>query len=251
MGWSTVGISVPGAAHVADGNDGQDAFCCSLIPAVTGEGVVMALADGLGSRAFSGAAARLAAHAAIHALRAAAPLPTDIASLQKYARDAVRAAHDAVDFLASMGTDGAPGCTLLLALVLDDALVCAAVGDGAIVHVTQDDRLLMPYGPDPAAAGLADQVTPLSAGGPRCEPLVLGIANASVRAVGLSSDGLANVSVVATEAGPVIAPQSALDTLVRHVAGGGSARSIRDYVATDGLLRSRTADDLSLVVAAR
>jgi hypothetical protein len=69
--------------------------------------------------------------------------------------------------------------------------------------------------------------------------------------VALSSDGLANVSVVATPEGPAIAPASALDALVRHVADGGEARSLRDYVATDGPLRTRTADDLSLVVAAR
>jgi hypothetical protein len=250
--WTTVGLSVPGAGHVAEGRDGDDAFAARRVCSVSTEGVALCLADGVGARAFSGAAARLAVHAAVAELQRAEPLPDDHAGLQQRAREALGAAQRAIDLLAPIATADQPaGCTFLLAIAVGDLLVCVGVGDGAVVHVTVDGDVLMPLGPDPHGGEPANVVAALSVDRPCPEPQLLVIVDAGVKAVGLCSDGLASISVVGSPSGPVIAAGSALDVLVRHVADGGEARSLRDYVATDAELRARTADDLSLVVAAR
>jgi serine/threonine protein phosphatase PrpC len=150
--WRTVGLAVPGAAHVAQGRDGDDAFGAVRVSSSAGEAVFLALADGVGARRFSGGAARLAVHAALDEVRRGAPLPGEPAQLAERCLQALAAAQRAVDLIGSLTAEDVPppACTLLLAVAVGDVLVCLAVGDGAIVHLTHDDAALMPItaGPD-------------------------------------------------------------------------------------------------------
>lgn len=245
--WRVVGASVPGPSHVVRGRDGQDAFHVVHAGPDEDPWTVLAVADGLGSRELGGVAARLAVHvAAAHAAKAVGPGRD---ALRRAVAGACVAAHAAVDRLPV--PDGDAGCTLQVVILAGARIACGTVGDGAIVHLTDDGTLLMPVGPDPRGAGLANTTAALQQGRPCPVPRVVVISDSTARAVGVSTDGLTDVSVVAGDDGPRVAARSVLDTLVRRTAAGGDPVELCRYLAGDHELHRRTGDDLSLVVAWR
>lgn len=153
------GASVAGAAHVSSGTECQDRFAIRL----GGDGIVIAVADGLGSAPLSALGASEAVDAAVGAGAAmlghpSAPGPETVAAaMPAFAR--VR--------LERRTAEGAwplkhLGCTLVAIAVRGTSACVAHVGDGAVVALTGAGWVLAS---PPARAEYANVVDPLTADG--------------------------------------------------------------------------------------
>lgn len=140
---AVVGASSTGASHVRDKQPCQDAF--AFRP--TDDGVVIAVADGLGSASSSDRGARAAVDAAV----GGAPDPLEMVARARAALERI-AEEDQVP-LRDLA------CTLLCAVVTGDTVVTAHIGDGAIVGLSERLHLVSA----PEHTEYLNEVTPLTA----------------------------------------------------------------------------------------
>lgn len=131
-----------GPGHLRDGRPGQDAYAFSPL----GDGVIAAVADGLGTAPWGALGARVAVDAAVQCCSPAAAVVA--------ARVAVEAA--AAQVAAPLGDFG---CTLLVCLVSAEEVVTAHVGDGGAV--VESGLVLSP----PAESEYVEEVEPLTSPG--------------------------------------------------------------------------------------
>lgn len=159
-----IAATVAGPSHRREGRAGQDAFAYRLLP----DGVIAAVADGLGSAPWSGIGARLAVDAAITACSPAAAVAAARVALESAA---AALATPLRDF----------GCTLLVCQASPGEVVTAHVGDGGAVADT--GAVVSP----PADSEYVDEVEPLTADGWAAATRVNRVTGAA--AVALFTDG--------------------------------------------------------------
>lgn len=141
--WRVAGVSVKGVSHVRNGQPCQDAHCWRLL---SGETLVVAVADGAGSAPQADVGSAVAAAAAVEWI---AHRESIIAGLQdkeqwqKFLIEAVEAARDAVDAEAASRSLPARNLATTLILVVATPAVTAAaqVGDGAAIVADADGNL--------------------------------------------------------------------------------------------------------------
>lgn len=141
--WQMIAASVPGAGHVRRGLPCQDAHRVEELPR---GGMVVAVADGLGSAPCAEQGAQRAVDAAVTSLRAAlgAGQPKQGAVWRQVVRQAftdaratlVALAEEAARPLADYAT------TLLVAAVTNKGVAVGQVGDGAVVAYLAPGRLV-------------------------------------------------------------------------------------------------------------
>lgn len=141
--WRYALASVAGTSHARQGTPCQDASACEVLIAADGSRVLVAVvADGAGSAARSGEGAQLAcAHFVerIRALLANGGGPRDLTRefIVAWLADFQRAIVMRVEVAGGIPRDYA--CTLLAAVVGDDAAAYCQIGDGAIVVAAPDE----------------------------------------------------------------------------------------------------------------
>ncbi len=248
-GWKTVSAAVAGPNKDARGC--QDAVALRIARAGPRHALVIALADGAGSAAFGGDAARLIvrtlAGAAVSRLRRrllSAPDEAlwtldDMARVFAGARDAVtRAAQEHGNPLREWGSTG------LLAVVTPHATVLAQMGDGAIC-LRHADTWTCPIFPDLAAyVNVTTFVTHADAPlqthfGPPADALLL------------LSDGLQPLALD-YQAGQPHVPfcRAVIAELGKSTDGRKLQRDLQAWLASDAI-RARSDDDISLAMALR
>ena len=145
-----VGASVAGTSHLASGLPCQDHYAVRR----RDDGFVLAVCDGMGSRARADLGAAIAAQAAVGSLDA------DVGAMVERARTALGAAADdggiELDDLA---------CTFIGVLALGDAIWIAHVGDGAVVGLDGDRDLHVLSPAEPSE--YVNETTALTAAGYR------------------------------------------------------------------------------------
>lgn len=132
--WQMIAAAVPGASHLRRGIPCQDAY---RVAELTRGGIIVAVADGLGSAASADRGAQLAVDMAVTTLCAAATAnwPKRAATWRKLLAHAFAAAQQTLTITAA--AERRPladyATTLLVAVVTKQWLAVGQVGDGAIV----------------------------------------------------------------------------------------------------------------------
>lgn len=137
--WQMIAASVPGDSHLRRGMPCQDAYQVAELTGcgLSSGGIVVAVADGLGSAPCADRGAQVAVDAAVTTLCASAALtwPKRSVAWRKLLAHAFAAARHALTMIAAAEerplTDYAT--TLLVAVVTKQWLTVGQVGDGAIV----------------------------------------------------------------------------------------------------------------------
>lgn len=247
--WKTVSAAVAGPNKGERGC--QDAVAVRRVRVGARDALVMALADGAGSAAFGGDAARLIvrtlAGVAVSRLRRRLHHPerqqmwdlTDMAVAFARARDAVTQAAEAGGHpLREWGSTG------LLAVVTDDATVLAQMGDGAIC-LHHAGEWSCPIWPDldgyvNVTTFVTHAYAPLQSHiGPPADALLL------------LSDGLQSL-VLDYQTGRPHAPfcRAVIGELGKSTDGRKLRRDLTAWLSSD-VIRTRSDDDISLAMALR
>jgi hypothetical protein len=135
--WRTAYGSAAGTAHIRNGTVCQDAGRCTVVPAADGDEILVAsLADGAGSAQRSQRGAALAVAAFQRDFAAAAQDNTGLDGIDRaFVLGWLAQTQDAIRTEASEAGCQAKdyACTLLGAVITDQAAVYVQIGDGAIV----------------------------------------------------------------------------------------------------------------------
>lgn len=141
--WQMIAASIPGAGHVRRGLPCQDAHRVEELPR---GGMVVAVADGLGSAPCAEQGAHLAVDTAVTALRAALETgqPKQGAAWRQVVRQAFTEAR--ATLAACAAAEARPladyATTLLVAVVTNKGVAVGQVGDGAVVARLAPGRLV-------------------------------------------------------------------------------------------------------------
>lgn len=142
-GWRYAASSVIGTSHLRSGTECQDFHAATLVPASSGaEVVIAAAADGAGSAKRSLNGARQACHTFFECAQlAVAQLGQALDFLHDgFAIDTLEDVRTRIAELAHESDEplSAYACTMLGAIVADDAAFFLQIGDGAIVYRMRD-----------------------------------------------------------------------------------------------------------------
>lgn len=238
--WTWCAVSVTGGRHVAQGLPSQDRV--QVVP--IGELLLIALADGAGSAVRGADGAEVAVEAAV---KVATRLLIDGSPSEEEAvrvlRAAITAAKRAIRREAAyQGADrSAFATTLLLAICGPEFVAVAQVGDSccAIQHADGLLELALP----PQKGQWANETTMLTKELVRPKIRVI---RSPVAAVFAFSDGLERISLMAD-----LTPHTGfflplLDTVREQ---GSAAAAGLEHFFTSDRVRSRTDDDITLVIA--
>lgn len=144
IGWRHAASSVIGTSHLSNGTECQDFYGINLASAASGADVVIAAAaDGAGSAKRSLNGARQACHTFFECAQlAVAQLGQALDFLHDgFARDTLEEVRARLAELANESDEplSAYACTMLGAIVADDAAFFLQIGDGAIVYRMRND----------------------------------------------------------------------------------------------------------------
>ncbi len=243
--WQAIGASVQGTSHIRAGIPCQDAHGYRLLS----NGVIAAVADGLGSAARADEGAKIAVETALDALAEALvdSLPFNSDTLLKIVQDAFTHARQALEQTAS--NSALPlrdyGTTLIVTMVTEDWLVLGHIGDGAVVALFADDTLKTVS--PPQRGEYVNEATPLTAQ----DALLMAhfsVCQAPVKAVALLTDGLQHLSLnLATDApfAPFFAPFFSAITQTLDVSEASG--QLAAFLGSERVC-ARTDDDKTLVL---
>ncbi|HUQ40003.1 MAG TPA: PP2C family serine/threonine-protein phosphatase [Acidimicrobiales bacterium] len=244
-----VGASVTGSGHRQRGRGCDDAHHVVAIGDDSGDGVVLAVADGAGS-------ARLAAVGAETAVVWAAELAAWLIAEAEGAGRAVTWPHLLTDVLhATRGrlqrravAHGARladlSTTLSVAVLLPDVLAVAQVGDGAVVVRRADGVALLD---PPGRSEYLNETCFVTSDGWRDDLRVSVEDAAAVTGIALMTDGLQLLALDLAAGRP---HEPFFTPLWDFAAGDGQAGELESFLASDRVA-ARTDDDTTLVLAVR
>lgn len=245
--WKVIAASVTGLSHVARGQGNEDSELTACLP----QGALMlALADGAGSAKRAAEGSRLAVATAVDALAAALAGEDDLPLTARVLRAVLARVRRT---LAARAREvrvrpGEFACTLLLAVIQDDTLAVLQLGDGAVVARAEEDwqRVTRPL----HGRHAGETVFVTSRGATRLASVEIRPL-AGIHALALLTDGLEPVATNVASGAPH-APF--FDPLVTFARGKHSAEELgpelERFLGSDRV-QSRTADDLSLILAVR
>ena len=254
--WRVSHGSVTGTRHMRNGEVCQDHSCHLQMPRISGDTLVAAVADGMGSARLGGPGAHAASEAAATAAslllwerRAETPAPERMESLLYASMLAARLTLE-----EKAAEEGAPledlATTLLLMVHTRGMIATAQVGDGAAVASTQrgEYRTLA----TPQRGEYANETTPITTKRAlhHCQITIVRTPK-PVREIALLTDGLLNVSMDMSTLDPhppFFANMS--DWLRAHRGPEHPNQKLRDTLSSD-LITRRTDDDLTLLLAVR
>lgn len=246
--WRFAAAKAIGTSHIQAQLPCQDEFVCELIG---GKSLIVALADGAGSAAFAKRGAELAVQTTIsHVKQAIAEKRTDFAC---FLRESAIAARDAIS--AEANQEGAAlrsyACTLLVAVLSQDGGGALQIGDGVIVVSDGGDEWSWVFWPQ---RGEYANTTNFLTDDAACEQMQVEAFSGAVTDIAVMSDGLEPLAVH-------YASKSVHDPFFRGlfkplVESNGNAEIHKISVALEQFLsservRSRTDDDVSLILATR
>lgn len=156
--YKILGASMIGPLHIIKGIPCQDAYAYETLP--SGH-IIIAIADGLGSAAMSEIGSRIAVDAAVEAIKKKTIDSIKNDSLSSLARDSVVAARKALEekALTLQCTLCDLACTFISVIMLEDSLVVAHIGDGAVVAKKGEDLFVVS---EPGDSEYVNEVTPLT-----------------------------------------------------------------------------------------
>jgi hypothetical protein len=247
--WKLLFQSVRGPAHERDGRPCQDSCLVRLHRSREAHVLVMACAAGAESARHAGAGARVACRGIVRIvlddLREGLPVAhvdrdtalSWLRLLQPYLMEEARAHLAGVEQLA---------CTLLLAVVGDEAAAFAQVGDGAIL-VRKADTFRPVFWPQTGPAGEVCFVTD-----PSCEQhLAFDLRPGRVEDVAMLTGGLQRLALSFAERS---AHQPFFEPLFRKLRdaapGGRLPVALREFLSS-AAVKGRSDDDKTLLLAAR
>jgi hypothetical protein len=259
--WRVFGASVPGASHLRAGLPCQDAHRYDYEEAT--DALLLAVADGAGSRERSAEGAVLAVGMAVDVLREAllrAAMPDDGPSWLQFLHYATDTIHDRFLRIASQVAgiahdDDADSLatTLTVAVVRLPWVGLISVGDGFVVARTNRSELHLLLQPS-ADREAPNQTTFLTSPDSRERAQIAYAWEPELTGVALATDGLASATLDFDRdrpAAPLRPHRQYFDPLFKRVAGdehgwGGIAR----HLLSDGM-HATTQDDLTILLAVR
>jgi hypothetical protein len=140
--WRIVGASVVGSSHISGGLPCQDFSLHALLEAPEGQVLVVAVSDGAGSAQEAAVASCTACHTLVALARAFVAEGGCVSALDRMQVE--RWIANIADTLAQKAEKSGYhireyACTLLAAVIADDAAVFLQIGDGAIVTSQGED----------------------------------------------------------------------------------------------------------------
>jgi hypothetical protein len=252
--WRIIRTSVRGSSHEKRGQPCQDANDCRLIAP---DWVALAVADGAGSAAHSDVGAQTAAACAVTVLSdhmrahlANEKSVNDEAGWRAVMDDVLRASQAAVRKEAEIR--GVPvrelASTLLVVLLGPDLTLAVQVGDGATVVQFEDGEVTALTRPQPGE--YINEATFLTASDAlKCAQFAL--RPVPVRSAAVLTDGL---QMLALEHEGWTPHRPFFQPLFDFVEGQTDSEAVQaafEEIMTSPRVRSRTDDDLTLVVATR
>lgn len=247
--WQVVGASVAGRWHGRHGVPCQDAYAYEILR----EGVVVAVADGLGSAPRSEEGASLAVNRGIDSLKltlnkGVPTNPDEWKSLLSSAFLAVRKAlkskaHEDEEELRSFAT------TLILAVVMDQWLTVGHIGDGAVVMLSADDKVKMASSPQESE--YVNEVMPLTSE-MALEQVRYNVYQESIKTVALLTDGLQHLSIGTVTGEPY---EGFFGPFFEAISEGGldvkeANKSLEKFLASERVAM-KVDDDKTLVLVGR
>ncbi len=245
--WTVVGSSVAGSSHAARGVACQDAFAHHETDGV----VVIAVADGAGSKAKSDVGARIAVERAVAhlAARGKAALDSSLAGAAEAALQAIK------EEAASAGAEVSDyAATLLLAVAAADRARVFQIGDGAIVACAAVQNPILVNGETPyhftwpPRGTYANETTFLTS------PAALATAQEAVwpgpiEGIAVITDGLQRVALDFAKARPFDKFFLPLFAFATYAPADMANEKLVEFLGSPKV-RKKTDDDVTLVLAA-
>lgn len=244
--WVVLGASVQGTSHLRALLPCQDAHAYRVLKG----GVILAVADGLGSAPLSGIGAELAASRAVSWLTGQLEqvFPNKVEGWKQLLRNCFAEARAALE--AASGQSGSPlrayGTTLLVAVLAEGWLAAGHVGDGAAVAALESGELLTVCAPQNAE--YINETYSLA------QPDALSQAEFAAQpgqfsALALFSDGLQQLALAGLR--PHLPFFTPLFQQLSKVSDPASAsRKLAEFLASERVC-ARTDDDKTLLLAGR
>ncbi|MHB8284755.1 MAG: PP2C family serine/threonine-protein phosphatase [Caulobacteraceae bacterium] len=244
--WRYAAARTVGVSHVKSGTPCQDRYA----HAIDGQNLIVAVSDGAGSAALSAVGAELAANKAVEHLRAhlsdpQADWPTLVIDAALTARLAVHA-----EAIAAGRSPRDYACTLLLIVLAGANGAALQIGDGVIAYKDADSWGYVFWPQKGEYANITNFLVQEDAED-RFEVTAL---KEPLREIAIMTDGLEAIALHYASKTPHEPFLEAIMGPLRAEQGGGEA--VRVSVALEAFLqsdriRSRTDDDLTLVLAIR
>ena len=246
--WQVVGASTSGTSHTRVGIPCQDAHGYR----VSGDLVIAAVADGLGSAPKADEGARLAVEIALDSLSKAigTALPNNPEGWTQVLQDAFLHAHECLRETAEKSVTPVRdyGTTLITVAIAKDWLAIGHIGDGAVVAALDDGTIETVSAPQ--RGEYANEVAPLTA--PDALKMVrFYVQQGSVKAIALLTDGLQNLCInMATTRPyePFFIPF--FDAVGQEIDTVEVSQQLACFLGTESVCR-KTDDDKTLVVVGK
>ncbi|GIH72319.1 PP2C family serine/threonine-protein phosphatase [Sphaerimonospora thailandensis] len=261
--WRVQGLSLPGYSHMRSGLPCQDAHRHAILEKVKADGpvVVLAVADGAGSRSRSAEGAEMVVSLAVAAVEEALSeyVPADGEAWKELLCSSFQAVltrfHDHATQLADGHGADDFATTLTVAVLSGEWLGIASLGDGFVVVRTEE-----PDGPaaafhlvtqPPVVGEYSNQTVFVTSAGALESLYVCCIQDACVTGLMLSTDGLAQPALRWADGVPR-RPNTSFAKGVLDFAEKSDAdpRALAQLLLSDDVVR-RNADDKTLLLAVR
>lgn len=242
--WTLLGASVAGASHRRRGTPCQDAHAIR----VSGAGLVIAVADGLGSceRSAVGSASAVATFVELARLGVDMGSPSTLAGWRQLMLEAHQVAVERISLAAD--AEGRPVndfATTLLGVVITPTLVISLqIGDGAIIIDDDDGCRSLPATP---SGEFANQTATVLSPSAAADAVICVQHSMSVRRVAVLTDGLERL---ATDTRTRMPSTRFFDPFWNGAQSGLSGVELGSWMGSERVASSAD-DDLTLVVAAR
>jgi serine/threonine protein phosphatase PrpC len=258
--WRVRGVSVTGYRHLQDGIDCQDAWRQETLK--SHGTVILAVADGAGSRERAAEGSRLAVGLAISVfgqLFAQGP-PAAEAAWKPLMRQGFTTIHrQFAKTTASLGGGSRPedfATTLTVAVLSGDCLGIVRIGDGFVVVSAagegHDHESLHLVSHSESGSEYANQTDFLTSAGAEDAVQVDCLCDPELTSVLLSTDGLAPIALHGRKDGELRANAAFLERILPHlVAPHGDPSAVARLLQENERITSASGDDKTLLVAVR
>jgi hypothetical protein len=254
--WRVRGFSIQGYSHLMEGSPCQDAYR----QATVGTSVVLAVADGAGSRPRSAEGAALLVTLTTDMLTGMLKAPGGPAD-GRLLRARLGQAYDRIreqflqkaTLLAGEGRAGEFAATLIGAVVCDGMIGIIQVGDGFAVVRRVNRQGVTRYHllSQPAVTGQYSNETIFVTSDAAATPLIRCAVDDGITGILLSTDGLMPAALTRDPGHPETVNADFVERVLSHLDGDNhDPRLVVRTMLSDGVV-GRTGDDLTLLAAVR
>jgi hypothetical protein len=254
--WRVRGFSIQGYAHLTEGSPCQDAYRQAKV----GTSLVLAVADGAGSRPRSAEGAAILVTAATDVVTSMLKAPGDPADGQllkmrlpeAYARIRRRFLKQAT-LLAGEGQAGEFAATLVAAVVTDRLVGIIQVGDGFVVTRTVNRQGVTSYHllSRPEVGGQYSNETVFVTSSAAVHPVIECAVEPGLTGIMLSTDGLMPAALAYSQGQPEAVNEDFTGRVLSHLDEDKSdPRKVIRTMMSEGVV-GLTGDDLTLLAAVR